>query len=175
MLGKGSQGKTERKLLRCFLRQHPYWRKFCCNSKWYKKYWRRLQLSFDISNIDIWSLVTVVIHQIGKQTGTISVFWALEALFVAEKSFVVNQNDKKIIEEDSSFHLTYQTLISVHWWLVIEQICKQTVTISVFWALEALFVAEKSFVVNQNDWKFIEEDSSFHLTCQTLISDHWWL
>ena len=40
---------------------------------------------------------------------------ALEALFVAEKSFVVNQNDKKIIEEDSSFHLTYQTLISVHW------------------------------------------------------------
>ena len=100
-------------------------------------------------------------------------FRALEALFVAEKSFVVNQNDKKIIEEDSSFHLTYQTLISVHWWLVIEQICKQTVTISVFWALEALFVAEKSFVVNQNDWKFIEEDSSFHLTYQTLISDHW--
>ena len=42
---------------------------------------------------------------------------ALEALFVAEKSFVVNQNDKKIIEEDSSFHLTYQTLISDHWWL----------------------------------------------------------
>ena len=40
---------------------------------------------------------------------------ALEALFVAEKSFVVNQNDKKIIEEDSSFHLTYQTLISDHW------------------------------------------------------------
>ena len=44
-------------------------------------------------------------------------FWALEALFVAEKSFVVNQNDKDIIEEDSSFHLTYQTLISDHWWL----------------------------------------------------------
>ena len=41
--------------------------------------------------------------------------WALEALFVAEKSYVVNQNDKKIIEEDSSFHLTHQTLISVHW------------------------------------------------------------
>ena len=40
---------------------------------------------------------------------------ALEALFVAEKSFVVNQNDKKIIEEDSSFHWTHQTLISVHW------------------------------------------------------------
>ena len=40
---------------------------------------------------------------------------ALEALFVAEKSFVVNQNDKKIIEEDSSFHLTYQTSISDHW------------------------------------------------------------
>ena len=57
--------------------------------------------------------------------------------------------------------------------LVIEQICKQTVTISVFCALEALFVAEKSFVVNQNDKKIIEEDSSFHLTCQTLISDHW--
>ena len=44
-------------------------------------------------------------------------FWALEALFVAEKSFVVNQNDKETIEEDSSFHLTYQTLISDHWWL----------------------------------------------------------
>ena len=42
-------------------------------------------------------------------------FRALEALFVAEKRFVVNQNDKKIIEEDSSFHLTYQTLISDHW------------------------------------------------------------
>ena len=35
-----------------------------------------------------------------------------------------------------------------------------------------MFVAEKSFVVNQNDKKNIEEDSSFHLTCQTLISDH---
>ena len=57
--------------------------------------------------------------------------------------------------------------------LVIEQICKQTVMISVFWALDALFVAEKSFVVIENDWKFIEEDSSFHLTYQTLISDHW--
>ena len=57
--------------------------------------------------------------------------------------------------------------------LIIKQICKQTVTISFFWALEALFVAEKRFVVNQNDSKFIEEDSSFHLTCQTLISDHW--
>ena len=57
----------------------------------------------------------------------------------------------------------------------IDQICKQTVTISVFWALEALFVAEKSFVVNQNDKKIIEEDSSFHLTYQTSISDHWWL
>ena len=42
-------------------------------------------------------------------------FRALEALFVAENSFVVNQNDKKIIEEDSSFHLTYQTSISDHW------------------------------------------------------------
>ena len=40
------------------------------------------------------------------------VLWALEALFVAEKSIVVNENDRKIIEEDSSFHLTYQTLIS---------------------------------------------------------------
>ena len=59
--------------------------------------------------------MNVVIDQIGKQTGTISVFWALEALFVAEKSFVVNQNDKDIIEEDSSFQLTYQTLISDHW------------------------------------------------------------
>ena len=59
--------------------------------------------------------------------------------------------------------------------LIIKQICKQTVTISVFWALEALFVAEKSFVVNQNDKDIIEEDSSFHLTYQTLISDHWWL
>ena len=59
--------------------------------------------------------MTVVIDQIGKQTGTISVFWALEAFFVAEKSVVVNQNDKKIIEEDCSFHLTYQTSISDHW------------------------------------------------------------
>ena len=60
--------------------------------------------------------MTALIDQIGKQTGKISVFWALEAFFVAEKSFVVNQNDKKNIEEDSSFHLTYQTLISDHWW-----------------------------------------------------------
>ena len=59
--------------------------------------------------------MTALIDQIGKQTGTISVFWTLEAFFVAEKSFVVNQNDKKIIEEDSSFHLTYQTSISDHW------------------------------------------------------------
>ena len=43
--------------------------------------------------------------------------------------------------------------------------------ISVFWALEALFVAEKGIVVNENDGKFVEEDSSFHLTYQTLISD----
>ena len=43
--------------------------------------------------------------------------WALEALFVAEKSIVVNENDRKIIEEDSSFHLTYQTLISDDWCL----------------------------------------------------------
>ena len=57
----------------------------------------------------------------------------------------------------------------------MDQICKQKVTISVFWPLEALFVAEKSFVVNQNDKDIIEEDSSFHLTYQTLISDHWWL
>lgn len=40
---------------------------------------------------------------------------ALEALFVAEKSSAVNQNDKKTIEEDSSPHLTHQTLISDHW------------------------------------------------------------
>ena len=59
--------------------------------------------------------MTVVIDQIGKQTGTISVFWTLEALFVTEESFVVIQNDTKIIEEDSSFHLTYQTSISDHW------------------------------------------------------------
>ena len=31
--------------------------------------------------------------------------------------------------------------------LVIEQICKQTVMISVFWALEALFVAEKGLLL----------------------------
>ena len=54
---------------------------------------------------------------------------------------------------------------------VINRICKQTVTISVFWALEALFVDEKSIVVDENDRKFVEEDSSFHLTYQTLISD----
>ena len=61
--------------------------------------------------------MTVVINQIGKQTVTISVVWALESLFVAEKSFVVNQNDKRIIEEDPSFHLAYQTSISDDWWL----------------------------------------------------------
>ena len=61
--------------------------------------------------------MTAEIDQIGKQTVTISDFWALESLCVAEKCFVVNQNDKKIIEEDSSFHLTYQTLISDHWCL----------------------------------------------------------
>ena len=54
--------------------------------------------------------------------------------------------------------------------LIIKQICKQTVTISVFWALEALFVAEKG--IDENDRKIIEEDSSFHLTYKTLISDH---
>ena len=77
-----------------------------------KIYWRRLQLSFDMSNIDIWSLVTLIIKQICKQTVTISVFWALEALFVDEKSVVVNENDRKMIEEDSIFHFTYQTLMS---------------------------------------------------------------
>ena len=78
-------------------------------------------------------------------------FWTLGALFVTEEIFVGIQNDTKIIED---------------------QIGKQIVTISVFRALEALFVAEKSFVVNQNDKDIIEEDSSFHLTYQTLISDH---
>ena len=53
----------------------------------------------------------------------------------------------------------------------IVQICKQTVTFSVFRPLEALFVAEKSVVVIENGRKTIEEDSSFHLTYQTLISD----
>ena len=38
--------------------------------------------------------------------------WALEALFVAEKNIVVNENDRKFVEEDSCFHLTYQRLIS---------------------------------------------------------------
>ena len=47
--------------------------------------------------------------------------------------------------------------------------------ISVFWAVESLFVTQKCFVVNQNHWKFIEEESSSHLTYQTLISYHWWL
>ena len=73
---------------------------------------------------------------------------------------------ENLLKEDSSLIGSLVTL-------VIEQICKQTVTISVFWALEALFVAETSYVVNQNDKKNIEEDSSFHLTYQTLISDHW--
>ena len=45
-----------------------------------------------------------------------------------------------------------------HWYLMtdawdIDQICKQTVMISVFWALEALFVDEKSIFVNENDKK----------------------
>ena len=35
--------------------------------------------------------------------------------------------------------------------LVIKQIGKQTVTISVFWALESLFITKKYFVVKQND------------------------
>ena len=43
----------------------------------------------------------------------------------------------------------------------------------VLWALEALFAAGKSVVVNENDRKIIEEDSSFHLPCRTLIFDHW--
>ena len=55
----------------------------------------------------------------------------------------------------------------------IDQNGKQTVTISVFWALESLFVNEKCFVVNQYDCKFIEEDSSLHLIYQTLIFDDW--
>ena len=79
--------------------------------------WRRLQLPFDISNIYIWSLVTAEIDQICKQTVTISVFWALKALFVTEKYLVINQYDWKFIEEGSNFHLTYQTLIFDHWWL----------------------------------------------------------
>ena len=58
----------------------------------------------------IWSLVTVVINQICKQTVTISVFWALEALFVAEKSFVVNQNDGKFIEDGPSFHFNLSNI-----------------------------------------------------------------
>ncbi len=35
--------------------------------------------------------------------------------------------------------------------LVIKQIGKQTVTISVSWPLESLFVTEKYFVVEKND------------------------
>ena len=54
---------------------------------------------------------------------------------------------------------------------VINQICKQTLTISVFRAHEALFLVEKNIVVNENDRKMIEEDSSFHFTYQTLMSD----
>ena len=44
-------------------------------------------------------------------------FWTLGALFVTEEIFVGIQNDNIIIEEDPSFHLTYQTSISDHWWL----------------------------------------------------------
>ena len=83
-----------------------------------KIHWRRLQLSFDISNIDIWSLVDLVIDWIGKQIVTIfRLFWALESLFVNEKCFVVNQNHWKFIEEDSSLYLIYRTFISDCWWL----------------------------------------------------------
>ena len=57
----------------------------------------------------------------------------------------------------------------------IRRFCKQAIMTFVLWALEALFVAEKSIVVNENDRKFIEEDSSFHLTYQTLISDDLYL
>ena len=46
-----------------------------------------------VSNIDIWSLVTLIIKQICKQTVTISVFWALDALFVAEKSDQISMFD----------------------------------------------------------------------------------
>ena len=41
------------------------------------------------------------------------VLWSLLLL----KNIVVNENDRKNIEEDSSFHLTYQTLISDDWCL----------------------------------------------------------
>ena len=127
--------------------------------------------------IKYWYLMTEAwdIDQICKQIITISVFRALQALFVAEKSIVGNENDKRIIEEVSSFHLTYQ-----HWYLMteawdIDQICKQTVTISVFWALEALFVDEKSIFVKENGKKMIGEDSSYHLTYQTLMSDTYFI
>ena len=68
----------------------------------------------------------------------------MQALFVDEKSIDVNENDRKSIEENSSFHLTYETLRSDDW--DIDQICKQTVMISVFWPLEALFVADKGLL-----------------------------
>ena len=136
-----------------------------------KIYWRRLQLSFDILKIDIWSLVTVLINKIGKQTVTNSVFWALEPMFFTKNIFLWNIMIENLLKKTPAFiwHIK-------NWYLITDafrndQICKQIVTISVILALQALFVAEKSFVVNQNHWKFIEEDSSFHLTYQTLISD----
>ena len=67
-------------------------------------------------------------------------------------------------------------MISDHWWLqkLIKFVNKQSQFLT-FWALESLFVTENCFAVNQNHWNIVEEDSSSHLTYQTLISDHWWL
>ena len=89
---------------------------FCCKSKLLKMYWGRLQLSIKVPNIDIWSLVTAEIDQIGKQTVTISVFLGSKVFVCYWKCSVVNEKNWTFIEEDSSFYLTYQTLISDHWW-----------------------------------------------------------
>ena len=53
--------------------------------------------------------MNVVIDQIGKHDFCVL---GSRGFVCSEESFVVIQNDTKIIEEDSSFHLTYQTLMS---------------------------------------------------------------
>ena len=100
-----------------------------------------------------------------------SVFWDLESLLLLLKEKMI----ENLLKKTPAFiwHIK-------HWYLITgdrsnEQICKQRVTISVFWGLESLFVTKKGIVVNQNALRFIAEYFSFHLTYQILMSDHWWL
>ena len=53
------------------------------------------------------------------------------------------------------WHIKHWYLMTYAW--VIDQICKQTVTISVFWALEALFVDEKVFLLMKMIKKWLKK------------------